>query len=169
MKTVFLMLLTTIATAQTIDFGLSLDVRNALIGSKPTNNKQAIDAIFTFDMVGYNDGVKLGLLYESFPKIGFSRYGFNVGHNFSLDSKWKVTPQIGLYDVQRDWSKTENDTKETSSICYSVANMLSYRLTEEWQVGLFTEIMNRTDLNNYYGGTNIRVSNYASIVYKIKI
>lgn len=65
-----------------ISFTSGVDIRNAFIGSAPTNNEPSLNYQFQFAMVGNNVEVNMG--YEVFPRLDFDKYTIGVGYHFHL-------------------------------------------------------------------------------------
>lgn len=68
--------------------GIGLDMRNAIIGSDPTNNKSALDLNFKAGAI-YNK-IEISMFYENFNKIIFQAYGVNINY---------VQPITSLTDI----------------------------------------------------------------------
>ena len=72
--------------------GLGIDVRNALIGSKPTNDKSELDLNFKIGAI--HNKIELLMFYENFNRITFQAYGVNVNYVQPILSKTDIV--IGL-------------------------------------------------------------------------
>ena len=72
--------------------GLGIDVRNALIGSKSTNDKSELDLNFKIGAI--RNKIELLMFYENFNRITFQAYGVNVNYVQPILSKTDVV--IGL-------------------------------------------------------------------------
>lgn len=146
-----------------ISFSGGLDVRNAIIGTDPTNNKSAIDYFLQFSIVHRNIETSVG--YENFTKIRFDRYFIGIGYHFPLYlSAWqkniKTTfiPSIEPSLVNRwgTWQEGLN-FKEPSSY-FSVGGNLAFRwdINDEFAFEYSFNALPRTDLKTKYGDLSLK-------------
>jgi len=91
-KLLIALLLTNITYAQHVYFAVGGDLRNATIGSEPTNNKPELNYSIEFKMVG-NNSVEVGIGYESFNAIDFNRMYGSVGYRIPVYGM-VITPTI---------------------------------------------------------------------------
>jgi hypothetical protein len=177
LKPLIAILITTLCYSQKVEkeaylaFSTSIDIRNAIIGSKPTGNKPAIDLLYQFAMVGQNLEVNIG--YESFNKIHFDKYTIGVGYHFPLYGrigntviKTVLIPSIEPTIIDR-WGKEWQTTSSHLSIGGNVA--LRWKLNQNLGIELLTNALPRTDLSAHYPTINknipIVVSEHFKIIY----
>jgi hypothetical protein len=92
-KLLFILIFSSISTnSQNIYISGGIDVRNAILGSNPTNNKPAIDAIIQFGMIGGKTELVIG--YEKFRAICFDKFFFGAGHQFIVNDVITLIPRI---------------------------------------------------------------------------
>lgn len=155
-KLFFAFMITGLSFAQTY-VSLSADVRNAIIGSTPTNNKPEMDFILRAGVIS-NKGLKVGILFEKFDAIGFNKYGFEIGQRIG-NEKLQLIPAVELGWIERckmnSWTVGAN-----TEILYFLNNNLGITAT--------CNLSWRTDLNEMYGGNNWKFSNYIGLIYKFK-
>jgi len=61
----------------------TVDFRNAVIGSKPTNDKPELDIILKAGVIAYNGvPIKVGIIYERFNALKFNKYCAEIGYDF---------------------------------------------------------------------------------------
>jgi hypothetical protein len=169
-KIILAIMITGLSFAQNNDpyvaFSTSFDVRNAIVGSEPTNNNPELNFILGFQMVGKS--VEVGIFYESFKSIEFSRYGLNAGYQFPIIEKLTITPslQFSIIDRKEVYQKYKGSG---SFLSYGGNINIRYEIVENITIGLRSECVARTDLNYLYGGSNYIFSNYLEIGYKINL
>jgi hypothetical protein len=85
---------------------LKTDVRNAILGSKPTNNKPSPDLTLAVNMVGNN--LELSVGDELFNQIGFNRFFLNFGYHSQRyipigdkELNFTVIPYLGASTITR--------------------------------------------------------------------
>lgn len=169
MKTLLLLLVTTCLFAQKegyIALMSGLDVRNATVGSAPTQNKPELDIIAKFIMVGKD--IEVNVLYERFEAISFAKYGFGVGYHFPLYSKYGKTvfiPSIEPCLIDR-WG--EEWQVSSSHLSIGANASLRWFFTDHLGAELLFNALPRTDLKARYGGDlTVVTSGYACLIYKI--
>jgi len=152
--------------AQNVYFSTGIDVRNAITGSKPTNNKSAIDAIIQFGMIDTNTEVTIG--YERFSTIQFDKFCFGVGHHFNLNKEIALIPGIEPTLIGR-WGENWQTTSSHLSIAGNLA--LRYKLSYHFSLELQMNALPRTDLKARYPEIHKTVpvicSNYFKILYRL--
>lgn len=177
-KTLTLLLVTTLCYSQSqekesyIAFSTAIDIKNAILGSKPTNNNPAVDLLFQFAMVGKNVEVNLG--YENFNTIHFDKYTLGVGYHFPLygyvfgkEIKTILIPSIEPTLIDR-WGKEWQCTSSHLSIGGNLA--FRWNLSDAIAAELLINALPRTDLSSRYPELHTTVpiiySNYLKILYK---
>ncbi len=104
---------------------LGVDVRNGLVGSKPTDDKSALD--FQAKLGAVSNNWEVSLFYERFERIRFQAYGVNVGYNLQLPLNLDLYSGIELGSIIRN-------EKENSLMCGSNLE-LRYHLNKRFVVG----------------------------------
>lgn len=156
---------------------LKTDVKNALVGSKPTDYQPALDLLVNLNMIDDNN-IELSVGYESFHKIGFRRYSVDLGYladrYIPLGNKefdFSVTPSIGFSFIQR-YNMVDSAQSDISSHTAFQGN-LSFRtkITDRLLLDFTTQLMTRPDLKHHYPNDNPKdfvLSNFVGIHYIIK-
>jgi hypothetical protein len=168
-KIILAILITGLSFAQNnpyVAFSASVDVRNAIVGSQPTENNPELNFILGFQMVGKS--VEVGIFYESFKSIEFSRYGVNAGYQFPIIEKLTITPSLQFSMISRKEVEQEY-YGEGCFLSYGANLNIRYEIIDNLTIGLRSECVARTDLNYLYGGSNYIFSNYFEIGYKIPL
>lgn len=167
-KLLFILIFCSIATnSQNIYISGGIDVRNAIKGSNPTNNKPAIDAIIQFGMIGKKTELVIG--YEKFQTISFDKFFFGLGHQFLVNNEITLIPSIEPSLIGR-WGKNWQSVSSHLSVGASLA--IRYKLSDHLSLELKGNALPRTDLKASYPEIHKNVpiifSNYLKIVYIIK-
>jgi len=154
------------AKAQSINFSAGIDVRNAIIGSEPTNDNPELDLLLSCRMVSNKD-VVISIQYETFKAISFTKYSFTLGYQFNPLNKINFTPNLEFGVISR---KDFSDFKGEGSFFTVGCNfILEYDLSDSFNFGVNTNISHRTDLDYMYGGKNYILSNFIVLTYVIPI
>ena len=178
-KTTFFLFMATCGFSQAKDqehykyFATAIDIRNAAIGSAPTNNKPALDLIYQAGIVSHN--FEINISYESFNRIHFDKYAIGVGYHFPLygyvlgkQVKTVLIPSIEPAMIGRwgtEW--------QTTSCHLTISGALSLRwfLTDHLGVELLHTITPRVDLYARYPELHSKIpmiqSNYLKVIYRI--
>lgn len=164
---------------------VGFDVKNTFSGSKPTNNEPSADLLFQFKVVG-NKGMEVGIGYEIFPRIDFSKYTMSYGYNFPLygyikghEIKTNVFVNIEPTIINRwgNWGGGISYTQNSSFL--SVGANVGARWFFDEHLGIETQynVLPRQDSAAMYGNvSNHKVkigdapvvgSFYVSLIYKI--
>lgn len=153
-------------------FSAAIDVRNATVGSAPTNNKPQLDALYQLGIVSQNIEVNIG--YENFNAISFSKYSVGVGYHFPLYSypfgheiKTVLVPSIEPTIINR-WG---NEWECNSSHLSIGANIgFRWHITDYFAGELLYNALPRIDLKARYPKLHQDIpivnSIYAKIIYK---
>ncbi len=157
-------------------FGLSagLDIRNASIGSAPTQDKPAIDVLYQFAIVSQNIEVNIG--YECFNAIRFDKYSIGVGYHFPLYGRIRHTvirtvfiPGIEPTMINR-WGEEWGGKSAHLTIGGNLA--LRWHLGDNMAVELLANFLPRTDLEARYPELHscipVVANYYFKIIYKIQ-
>lgn len=170
-KIIFLLLIANVAQSQNVYFSAGIDVRNAIAGSKPTNNKSELDLNLKFGLVS-NKGIEITVNYEKFNAIDFSRFSFGLGKQIEINDKFKVVPTLeyGLINRSGDWGgglSTKNNN--SSHLGWGISLPIRYEINDNFAVELQSQLLQRVDINTKYGGNNFVLSNFVNLVYKIEL
>jgi len=161
-------------------FSLSskFDVKNAIVGSEPTNNKSALDLHLNANMVKNNFELSMG--YETFHTIGFEKYSVDFGWHFpryipifNKEIDITIVPSIGFSMINRYDLGIKSITGETLNRMGFVAiqGNLSFRvpLTDTILLDYTIEAQGRPDREFLYPETtksSVIFSNLVGIHYK---
>lgn len=131
-----------------------IDVRNAIVGSKPTNNQSALD--IQFKVGARANSLEVALFYETFRRIDFQAYGVNVNGVFQLYKNFDVALGVGGGSVIRykDYNflmvETNSEIRYDLSKCI-IGFQLNNRLRNDLkQYGKSMPIVNSVFLNFTY-------------------
>jgi len=168
MKTLLILLTSTICFAQTY-VSANMDFRNAAFGSEPTNFKPAVDAVYKFGMIGsipsHKTKIEITIGYEVFNRIRFDRYFSTIGVQIPITDKLIAIPSYEFSIIGR-WGQ-EWQTVSSHLAVLGANVVLRYKLTDKISFEFTTAVLDRVDLNTRYGGSNVRISNYVGINYKL--
>lgn len=163
----------------------SVDGRNAVMGSEPTNNKPSLDGVLGVHMVGNN--FEIGVSDELFNKLGFNRFSLNFGYHsqryIPLGDKeldFCIVPFVGASTITR-WGLGDREVKLPSgetefrygkSSHIAVQGGLSFltKITDRLLLDVTMELSTRPDLLYHYPTDNPKSfveSNYVGIHYII--
>jgi len=158
------MMLSSDIKAQNVQFSVAIDVRNGITGSDPTDNKPALDLLLGYQMIDKN-GMVVGLFYESFKEIEFTKYGFTLGYQVDVSERFKIIPDVEFGMIIRK----DFDGFEGKGSFFTIGGnaTFQYDISEHFALSMKTNISKRTDLDYMYGGDNWILSNFAVLTYKI--
>jgi hypothetical protein len=170
-----------------LSFSAGFDMRNAILGSAPTNNESALDLLVQFSMVSRNVEINIG--YEAFPRLDFDKYTIGVGyHTHFYGYAFKKTihtvfiPSIEPTLVNRhgDWGGGIGHNQESCHLSLGLSLGIRWNLSDDIAVEYLFNALPRTDLKAMYGkdlditngkasisGVPIIGSNFIKVVYKI--
>jgi len=155
--------------SQNVQFSGALDLRNAIAGSEPTNNKPAFNALIGFQMIDHN-GIEVGIEYESFSQIGYWDYSMSVGYQMPITERFKIVPNVSLTLISRDLAKADSEFYGTAGFLTFNANLgFRYELNDYFDIEFCSNLSPRPDMNYMYGGNHYVISNYGKLIYKIKL
>ena len=168
-KFILLLLISNVAQSQNLYFSAGIDVRNAISGSKATDNRSALDLNFKFGLVS-NKCTEITINYEKFNVIDFSRFSFGVGQQIEITHKIKVVPTLeyGLINRSGNWGGgLSQDDGKSSHLGFGFSLPIRYEINDKFAIELQSQLLQRTDINTKYGGNNFVLSNFVNLVYKI--
>ena len=160
---------------------IGTDVKNSIVGSKPTGNNPALDLVMNINAVSCDFEISAG--YEHFQAIGFSRYSADFGfHNqryIPIGNKefdFTAVPSIGFSMIQRfngiDHYASNGDfiysrsSHLAAQVNLSLRTKLSDKILLDWTIQAIT----RPDLQYLYPTDDpkfIVFSNYLKLHYII--
>lgn len=117
---------------------VGIDAKNAIIGSKPTNNKSEID--FNLKIGAVYKNLEISIFYENFNKINFQAYGVNV----NLYNKTDVENLTVSNGIQLGFIIREGNS---SFPLIGFNNELRYKLYKKLIVGLELNTRARYDIS----------------------
>ena len=164
-KLITLLLFTVVSYSQNVQFSVGTDVRNSIVGSKPTNNKPEANIIYQFAMIS-NEGIEVGITYETFKAISFERYNVQVGYQIEPLERVKIIPAINYNIIGRYGDKWGC---ASSHLAFGANVGLRYQISDTFDVEYNGEVLQRVDLNTKYGGSNYVYSGYLKLIYKINL
>jgi len=126
-KLITLLLLTQLSFGQIDRYfatSISIDGRNAIFGSQPTENKPELDLQLSAEL-HLGNGLTWGFHYEQFPKIGYSKLSCGAGYVFEPINKIRVHANLETELIFRRGEMVEqyfqhNDTFIGVSVNYKV-------------------------------------------------
>jgi len=169
-KLLLALLLTNLASAQHVYFSTGVDLRNAIIGSKPTDNKPELNYLIEFKMVG-NNNVEVGIGFEQFNAIDFNRMYASVGYRFPFIGNTILTPTIEptLINRYNDWGGGISYDLKQSFMTIGIGGTLEYSINDKIAVQLYCSALPRPDIKMMYGTDKIVVSWFLKFVYKVHL
>lgn len=155
-----------------------LDIRNALVGSKATNQENEADMAFKFGMVS-NYGVEAVIGYELFPAIDYDRMYFGAGYQFDIAPDFVLVPTIEPSIIHRhgDWGGGIGyEAPKSSHLSVGLSTAVRFNISDSFAVEVSPNILLRTDIDFKYGsaswsgftvaGIPTVVSYYFNLMYK---
>lgn len=146
-----------------------VDIKNAVVGSPPTGNNQALN--WTAEAHAVADNFDFCVGYESFDKIKFNRRFLSLGYHFEIcyiantDIKFGIHPSIEFSNITR--GKIDNMQNEKRSYSTPSLNInWNWDLSKHFAIQIATNVLPRPDLRVIYGTKRIIVSNGIKLVYK---
>jgi hypothetical protein len=134
-----------------------LDIRNAAVGSKPTNNKSELD--YTLKLGARDNHFEAAVFYESFPRIEFQAYGVNFNGVAEIFKNTDLAVGIELGNIVRYKKESHFMGGLNGEVRYDLGGVL---------IGLQLNVRLRTD-NWYKGGpTPIVPSVGINVIKKIR-
>jgi len=170
-KLILLILFTVSLQAQNVYFSAGFDVRNLVIGSKPTNNNSELNLMAKFGMVS-NKKVEVTVNYEKFNSLDFWKFGFGVGKQIIITEKIMIVPTLECNLINRsdDWGGGLGYKDSPSShLAFGASVPIRYNINDNWAVELQTNLLQRTDIKAKYGKDKWAFSNFLNLIYKINL
>lgn len=142
----------------------AIDIRNATLGSEPTNYQPELNYLLQAGIVSRNIEVNIG--YERFETIKFDKMTMGVGYHFPFYSKWGKTiliPSIEPTIINR-WGNEWGSRSSHLSIGGNLS--LRWNLSDTIAFELLCNALPRTDLATRYDDNKIVISNFAKVIFK---
>lgn len=154
---------------------LGFDAKNAIVGSKPTNNEPALDLIAGLHMVSNN--FELNPEFEYFKQIGFQRFGVNfayhdqryipIGNN---ELNFTLIPSLGASLINRfNMNNISTDGYSFSShLAVQGGLSIRFKISDHIMIDGTIQALTRSDLKFYYPNDNpkfIVFSNFINLHY----
>jgi hypothetical protein len=157
-----------------ISFSTGLDVKNSIVGSKPTNNEPALNLLYQISIVSDNIEVNIG--YENFNRIKFDKYTIGVGYHFPLYGRVfnHQTKVVMVISAEPTIINRWGDNWGTTSSHLTIGGNIGFRglITDRIGVEYLLNALPRTDLSSRYPEINptipIIYSNFVKVYYIIK-
>jgi len=169
MKKLLLLLICNVGFAQHVYFSTGVDLRNGIIGSKPTDNKPELNYSLEFKMVG-NNNVEVGIGFEQFNRIDFNRMYGSVGYRFEV-GKFILIPTIEptLINRYNDWGGGIGYELKQSFMTIGIGGTLEIPINDKIAVQLYCGVLPRPDIKMMYDNDKIVISGFVKFVYKVHL
>lgn len=160
-KLIFLLLLVvTTATAQ-VKITTTADIKNAIEGSKPTNNEPALNLNTAIRITDPYSGFTFSVDYEVFKAIEYKKFGAGIGKTFNSGKRWEYTTILQA-------TQTLRYDYESAFISYGVLNYVDYKLNNTIYLTALLQTLKRTDIDKLYNTSNsYRVSGFLGLTLKL--
>jgi len=162
-----------------LSLSYGVDVRNALIGSQPTDNKPALNWTAEFHAVEENIDFNIGM--ERFNMLEYTRVFVGLGYHIQVlyllntDIKFSVHPSIEFSNINRTFN--ESVVWEGKTVTTEVGKSFStpsFNINWNWDlhknvaIQIGTNVLPRRDIQYIYKEDHMRVivSNSLKLVYK---
>lgn len=149
------------------------DVKNALVGSEPTDYKPALNYQIKVNMV--SDNFELAPGYERFNEIDFERFSLDFGWHSQRyiplgfkEFDFTIVPSAGFSMIKR-----YSELEDGHPMFFAVQGSLSfrYKLSDKLLIDWTVEGITRSDIKYLYPNDphkGYTISNYVGIHYIIK-
>ena len=164
-----------------LSFSGGFDIRNATVGSAPTQNKPALNYIVEMHAVSRNIDITIG--YEAFNEIKYSRMISGLGVHFPLyayighaEIKTTFQPSLEASIIQRthDDNYTTLDgikhdyQRKVGFMAYGLNLAFNWDLSDSFAIQTATNIIQRPDKDYLYHESDRYVlSNYLKVILKL--
>jgi len=146
MKKIILTLLVTSLSYSQGFVKLGADVRNGIIGSKPTDEKPAFNGLYKIGFIS-NDGIRLNMTFEHFNQIKFTRWGLEAGYVFEF-KKINIHTTAEISTIERKLT-TSHYYNGIIVLTGGVNLEVEYALTENLSISMLNQFIYRNDLRIY--------------------
>jgi hypothetical protein len=154
MKTLILALLLSVSTYAQHQFSVGIDVKNAIVGSEPTNNESAAD--WTLQYKIREKHLEIGLSVETFKKINYFDYtvfaGYYTGETVVFYSN------VGFGQIVRK--------SNIGTFNYEANLGIDYYFLDNFGASYELNFNRRMDLKYLYGVDKPILSNTIKLIYK---
>jgi len=164
-----------------LSFSGGFDIRNAAIGSSPTQNKPALNYIVEMHAVSQNIDITIG--YEAFNEIKYSRMIAGLGYHFPLyayigrtEIKTTFQPSLEASIIQRTYNDNYRALDGVKHDCNRKVGFLAYGfnlafnwdLSDNFAIQTATNIIQRPDKEYlYHEDDRYVLSNYLKVILKL--
>lgn len=174
MKKLLLILIVTTSFAQEhyLYASAAIDVRNAIVGTEPTNNNPEIDYFLQAGIVSRN--IELTIGHEKFKAICFDKMTVGINYHFPLYGRIgnSVIKTIFIPGIEPTIINRWGDNWQTTSSHLSIAGNIAFRwnINDDIAFEILSNFLPRVDLKARYAEIHntvpIVISNYFKIIYK---
>ena len=157
-----------------LSFSGGFDIRNAAIGSNPTQNKPALNYIVEMHAVSQNVDITVG--YEAFPQIKYSRMISGLGYHIRMNDCLTFQPSLEASIIKREYVHnytTLNGVKgseiqKPGFMAYGLNLAFQFDLSDNFAIQTATNIIQRPDKNYlYHEDDRYVLSNYLKVILKL--
>lgn len=168
-------------------FSNAFDVRNLIIGSKPTNYVSGVDCLFQFTMVSKGFEVSIG--YETFNRIQLDKYTLGVGYHLPIyiclgDYQLNL---LAIYSLEPTlinrwgkWGGGISYNQRSAHLTLGANFGLRLSISDHFALECLFNVLPRVDSNAMYGehgfdgklsveGIPLVGSSYLKMIYKVMI
>lgn len=143
---------------------IGADIKNGIVGSKPTNDKPAFNGVYKIGFIS-NENIRLNMTFEHFNQIKFTRWGIEAGYVFELN-KLNIHTTAEISTIER--KLTTSHYYNGLIVLTGGANLeLEYNLTDNFSVSLVNQLIYRNDFRIYNAKEKFVNSVFLSLNFKI--
>jgi hypothetical protein len=164
MKKIILTLLVTSLTYSQGFVKIGADVRNGIIGSKPTDDKPAFNGLYKIGFIS-NDGIRLNISFEHFDEIKFTRWGLEAGYVFEF-KKFKLHTTLELSTIERKLT-TSHYYNGTIVLTGGCNIEIEYNLTDNFSISMVNQLIYRNDFSIYNAKEKFVNSVFFMVTFKL--
>ena len=154
MKKLILILLLSASTYAQQQLSVGIDVRNAIVGSEPTQNESATD--WTFQYKARQNHLEMGLSVETFKKINY--FDYNLFAGYYTGETVVFYGNIGFGQIVRE--------SNVGTFNYESNVGIDYYFLDNFGASYELNFNRRMDLKYLYGVDKPILSNTIKIIYK---
>jgi hypothetical protein len=143
---------------------IGVDIRNSVIGSKPTNDKPAFNGMYKIGFIS-NQNIRLNMTFEHFNEIKFTRWGLEAGYVFEFN-KFNLHTTAELSTIER--KLTTSHYYNGLIVLTGGANVeLEYNLTDHFSISLVNQLIYRNDFKIYNAKEKLVNSVFLNLNFKL--
>jgi len=129
-----------------VAFNSSIDIRNATVGSAPTENKPELDLNLAVEF-HFKNQLTFGIHYETFKAIGYYKASWGVGYVFEPLKRLRAHIDLQTELIFRQGNVTDELFKQQHKyIGLSINGKLMYEILPNFYAGLKASEQMRGDL-----------------------